>query len=222
MSALVKRPQGQPGRPSKSLTLEQAVKLLTNTKTRIGTYIAVSVTMGIRTEEVRALRWDHVDLGDPEAGVPGSIAVWRWVPIGDDTKTPRSRRTLRMPEFTAQVLLEWKAAQETGHGGLVFGTRNGTVMSAGNVRRDFKKAVKAAKITGSWTPQELRHSFVSMMSEQGVTLEQIAPLTGHSSTRTIEAVYRKELRPVLATGAEAMDRALRPKADEVTPPPGTP
>jgi hypothetical protein len=29
---------------------------------------------------------------------------------------------------------------------------------------------------------------------------------GHSNTRTTEVVYRRELRPVLTTGAEAMDR----------------
>jgi integrase len=65
---------------------------------------------------------------------------------------------------------------------------------------------KAAKIGEHWTPRELRHSFVSLMSSSGVPAEEIARLAGHSSTRTTELVYRRELRPVLTTGAEAMDR----------------
>jgi hypothetical protein len=35
--------------------------------------------------------------------------------------------------------------------------------------------------------------------------EEIARLAGHSSTRTTEVIYRRELRPVLTRGAEAMD-----------------
>ena len=40
---------------------------------RTSAYVVLSLTTGIRTEEARALRWDHVDL---EAG---TVAVWRSV-----------------------------------------------------------------------------------------------------------------------------------------------
>ena len=43
------------------------------------------------------------------------------------------------------------------------------------------------------------------MSHQGVSIEEIARLVGHASTRTTEIVYRRELRPVITTGAEIMD-----------------
>ena len=39
--------------------------------------------------------------------------------------------------------------------------------------------------------------------------EEIARLPGRSSSRTTEVVYRRELRPVLTTGAEAMDRLFK-------------
>ena len=70
----------------------------------------------------------------------------------------------------------------------------------------------AAKIGENWTPRELRHSFVSLMSSTGVPVEEIARIAGHSSTRTTEVVYRRELRPILTTGAEAMDRLFNPRA----------
>jgi hypothetical protein len=47
------------------------------------------------------------------------------------------------------------------------------------------------------------------MSSSGVPVEEIARLAGHSSSRTTEIVYRPELRPVLTTGAEAMDRLFQ-------------
>jgi hypothetical protein len=61
VAALVKAPQGRSGRPSKSLTLEQAKALLAAAEyTRQHAYVVLSLLVGIRTEEARALRWDHV------------------------------------------------------------------------------------------------------------------------------------------------------------------
>jgi integrase len=91
----------------------------------------------------------------------------------------------------------------------VFATRTGGALDAANVRREFKAACRAAKIGEHWTPRELRHSFVSLMSSSRVPVEEIARLAGHSNTRTTEVVYRRELRPVLTTGAEAMDRLFQ-------------
>jgi integrase len=44
------------------------------------------------------------------------------------------------------------------------------------------------------------------MSGSGVPVEEIARFVGHTSTRTTEVVYRRELRPVITTGAEVMDK----------------
>ncbi|MFJ3930232.1 hypothetical protein [Streptomyces sp. NPDC090029] len=44
-----------------------------------------------------------------------------------------------------------------------------------------------------------------MSTIKGKIQERIALLVGHSSQATTEAVYRKQLRPVITEGAEAMD-----------------
>jgi integrase len=91
--------------------------------------------------------------------------------------------------------------------GLVFATANGTGMDAGNVRRTFRRVVKSADMNpDEWTPRELRHSFVSILSDDGVPLSDIADLCGHAGTSVTEKVYRHQLRPVLLRGAIAMDR----------------
>jgi integrase len=221
VATLVDTPKGQAGRPSKSLTLEQASALLSATEgTRMHAYISLCLATGIRTEEARALRWEHVDFGNPSARPPAaaSAAVWRSVRSGGDTKTEKSRRTLGLPKMAVEALRTHKVRQEQERlaaGGqwseydLVFSTRTGGALDAANVRRDFKAACKAAKIDGTWKPRELRHSFVSLMSSSGVPVEEIARLAGHSNTRTTEVVYRRELRPVLTTGADAMDRLFQ-------------
>ena len=90
----------------------------------------------------------------------------------------------------------------------MFTTHLGTALDAGNVRKMFKRVCTAAGIGDGWTPRELRTSFVSLMSHRGVSIEEIARLVGHASTRTTEVVYRRELRPVITTGAEIMDEIL--------------
>jgi hypothetical protein len=42
-------------------------------------------------------------------------------------------------------------------------------------------------------------------SARTVSIEEIARLVGHATTRTTEIVYRRELRPVITTGTEIMD-----------------
>ena len=71
-------PNGTGGRPSKSLTLEQAKALLeVAERSPMRAYTVVSLLTSARTEELRALAWNHLDLDDrPKADppVPPSIA----------------------------------------------------------------------------------------------------------------------------------------------------
>jgi hypothetical protein len=89
--------------------------------------------------------------------------------------------------------------------GLVFTTHHGAALDTDNVRKMFKRVCTAAGVGDGWTPQELRTSFVSLLSHRGVSIEEIARLAGHASTPTTEVVYRRELLPVITTGAEIMD-----------------
>ncbi len=90
----------------------------------------------------------------------------------------------------------------------MFASRVGTPLDASDVRREFRRAIQGAAglDAAEWTPRELRHSFVSLLSDSGVPLEEIARLVGHRSTTVTELVYRKQTRPVPQTGATAMDR----------------
>jgi integrase len=215
VSALVNTPRGLEGRPSRSLTLDQSSALLEAAESsRLHAFIVLCLLTGVRSEEARALAWEHVDL---EAG---TISVWRSVRAHGDTKTNRSRRTLKLPEIAVEALRvqrERQARARAGAGelwqehGLVFTTSVGTGYESHNLRRDFRRVTAAAGLGARWVPKELRTSFVSMMSYQGVPVEEIARLAGHASSRTTEVIYRRELRPVITTGAEVMDQIFRPK-----------
>ena len=221
VSALVDTPHGRQGRPSQALTVEQAAGLLEAAEdSRLHAYIVLCLLTGVRSEEARALTWEHVDLD------ARTISVWRSVRAHGDTKTNRSRRTLRIPQIAVEALQSQMRRQREVRStagelwqehGLVFTTTVGTPYESHNLRRDFRKVTAAAGLGARWVPKELRTSFVSMMSYQGVPVEEIARLAGHASSRTTEVVYRRELRPVITTGAEIMDQIFQPKQRQGAP-----
>jgi integrase len=144
----------------------------------IGAYIVTSLLTGARTEEARPLAWTHVDLvGKPDAAppVPRHIMVWRSVRASGDTKTEKSKRSLALPQRAIDALIAQRERQQIQRAtagarwkehGLVFASEVGTEMNAGNVRRAVRRILRAAGLKAEeWTPRELRHSFVSLLSD---------------------------------------------------------
>ena len=148
VAAPVDTPQGQVGRPSKSLTLDQARAVLAAAEQpRIYAYLVLSVVIGLRTEELRALRCTEVDVA------AGTVAVYRAVRHDGDTKTLRSRRVLQLPQMGVDALARLQADQAMDRmlaGGawqehwLVFCSSVGTPLDGANVRREFRKITNAA------------------------------------------------------------------------------
>ncbi|MEU6544570.1 hypothetical protein [Streptomyces sp. NPDC046859] len=95
-----------------------------------------------------------------------------------EPKTRRSRRTIALPQQVVDVLEEhmrWQRQERASRG-------------------------------MEWSPTgRVFTSFVSLLSDHGIPWERIVLLVGHSSQATTEAVYRKQLRPVITQGAEATD-----------------
>lgn len=149
------------------------------------------------------------------------MSVFRSVRASGDTKTRLSRRTLALPGRCVEVLtahrhrqeqLRERAGDRWVEHGLVFTSRYGTPLDAADVRRDFRTAIREAEGVDpkQWTPRELRHSFVSLLSDSGVPIEEISRLVGHKSTVVTETVYRKQFRPMIQGGAVAMDKLFGP------------
>jgi integrase len=235
VATLVDTPEGKKdGRPSKAMSLDQAMNVMEQAKSDpLHAYVVLSLMTGVRTEEARALHWEHVVAWVPEASEwrpvtevgfkyeKYAVYVWRSVREDGDTKTEKSRRTLEIPDDVARALKEHRTSQaaqrleagEAWHDNdLVFCTSVGTALDAANVRRSFRRITKAAGLGDNWTPRELRHSFVSIMSDNGVPIEQIADLVGHRTTIVTQKVYRHQLKPVISTGATAMNSIFSKKS----------
>ncbi len=219
VARLAEMPATKPPAARRSLTGEQAAALLDAIKgDRLEALYVTGLMLGLRPGELTGLRWEDLDKGT--LYIEGSLKQHRNGPPGTgrslvlgDTKTPKSRRPLRVPPPVATALKAHRVLQkkermlagpEWVEQDLIFTTEIGTPLDPSNLRGRFNKLTEKAGI-GHWTLNELRHSAASLMSAAGVPLEVIADVFGHTSTRMLEKHYRHRTRPVIDGHVEVMD-----------------
>jgi integrase len=152
--------------------------------------LMVAAFTGLRSSELRGLRWIDVDLKNSELhvrqradrygviGKPKSKAGYRAVPFGP---------------LVLKELREWKLAGPKGAPGLVFPTVSGGVALHNNFVRVFTAAVRAAGLidangTAKYTGlHALRHFYASWCINapdrggQGLPAKEVQQRLGHSS-----------------------------------------
>ena len=58
----------------------------------------------------------------------------------------------------------------------------------------------AAAIDGDWTPNMLRHTAASLLSDAGLPIEELADQLGRRDTRMASLHYRHRVRPTIGGG----------------------
>ena len=77
------------------------------------------------------------------------------------------------------------------------------------MNKRFKEVLAAAGLDPDRQPRETRHSFVSIASDSGVSIEDIADAAGHVNPNITRAVYRHQISDTVTRAPAALDRALR-------------
>jgi integrase len=198
----------------RSLTESEARSLLQAAKgERLELAVHLGLQLGLRPGEVLGLTWEHVDFSSSTLSVRRSLKVERGRLLLGEVKTPTSRRCLALPPSLASLLSQHRARQEEEREladdlwhdfDLVIATQVGTPISPSNYRRDLHNICKEAGIDYC-TPNQLRHSYASIMSSKGVALEEIADAMGHVDTRMTSLVYRHRLSPIVNATAGPME-----------------
>jgi integrase len=178
---------------------EQAAELLQALSIPDRALWATALYAGLRLGELRALRWDDVDLAD------GTIRVSRSWDVKDGEVEPKSRkgtRTVPILGLLRDHLVELKAT--TGRDGrdLVFGAKGDRPFTPSYMRKRARLAWDAADAKRAEEELEPLHTFVSLLHAAGIPLERIGDYVGHSGT------YMTERYRHLVEGQRDADRLL--------------
>lgn len=220
VAAVTDTTQDDRRKAGRSLTPDAARKLLEAAEGhRYAPAFTCQLMLGLRPGEALGLLWSDVDLDARRLTIARSLK--RLPKTADhperlelgEPKTKGSYRTVDMPGPVAAALADQRRAQAAERLrvgslwldlGLVFANELGGYVDPSNYRRELAKVTEAAGL-GHWSPNELRHSAVSLLSAAGVPLEQIADLVGHSSTRMTSSVYRHPVTDSVTAAVAPME-----------------
>lgn len=171
---------------------------------------------GCRPGEALALRWEDVDMGQPEQmtssgevipAIPATITIAGTivqpakgkVHRQDWPKSESGYRTVPIGATVQAMLLRRAGELYEGDGTLVFPARGGRIMSPNNFRRGLREALKQGNVEGFY-PYLLRKKNATTVAD-AVSLEAAAANLGHSDVKVTRAHYAA--RPVLAPDVSA-------------------
>lgn len=200
-------------REGRALTLGEARTLLNVVSDhRLGVWVTIAVTLGLRPGEVSGLTWEAIGFDSRTMTVYQSLGWPGGKPKLKPTKNKRSR-TLELPTVTLQALRDHrrKSSEErlmlgdqwpNKWGSLVFVSENGTPINPSNLRRLVGRFAEEAGIEGVLTPYDMRHTATSLISAGGLSAERLADLLGHKDTRMVFEHYRHPVTSSVSVAAE--------------------
>jgi integrase len=164
------------GRRDRIADPAEAAALLAALPTREQAVWATAMYAGLRRGELRALRWENVDLA---TGVLRVEHGWDDVEGEIAPKSREGRRTVPLAGVLRDVLLEHRMREGRSEG-FVFGRTAGSPFVSDTLSKHAAKAWKAAGLAPI-TLHECRHTFASMMIAAGVNAKALSRYMGHHS-----------------------------------------
>jgi integrase len=183
----------------------------------------LAITTGMRQGEMLGLQWSDVDLDNRKITI--FRALHRTKRRHDDSdptawftlrqpKTQGSRRTIEIPEVTAEALrrhrdlqngLKSVAGSSWHEQKLLFTTKFGTPVDTSNVLHDFQRILKRAHMQ-KMRFYDLRHTHASLLIGEGVHPKKIAERLGHASIKLTMDLYGHLFEGSDRESAERMQR----------------
>lgn len=213
------------GTPSAEHTEEMKVQL----QLKVLFYLAICC--GLRRGELLALTWDDIDFEEYTIDITKSIEMDSSRGTSKGTKTASSNRIVKAPRFCIDLLLELKDEREeykwqmegrwkgSPDNDLIFIKEDGTQMGKDTPNRAFKHAIQRYNATHEEKLPEitlhgLRHTFASMMINEGINEVSVAEVLGHSDPTTTRNIYAHAFRNAKDEAADAVDRRLAAKLSD--------
>ena len=174
------------------LSEEEISKIKESIKeTNMELIVLLDLATGLRLGELLALDWSVIDLENKNLRVERSV---KEVYVYDDEnhrhletvfqipKTPHSFRTVPIPNTLVETLKDFD-----NKNGLVFHNERGKPLRAKNIAYHWKKILKECNIPHKKF-HTIRHTYGSILLKNGVDIETVAELMGHSAI-SITQIY---------------------------------
>lgn len=153
--------------------------------------------LGLRREEIIGLKWKYVDLENRILYVSEVRTSAGSKEIVKAPKTEKSRRTLYLTDELVSVLRKHKQRQEEYERllgdeyektGYVYAHDNGKPYRVNSVTEQFKAFLEKHNLPPIRL-HDLRHTFASILSHEGVDIKAISEALGHSDIGTTSEIY---------------------------------
>jgi len=192
-----------------------------------GTWLEIPATVaaatGMRRGEILALRWADLANDYSAARVQRTLQPTKTGLVFEQPKTPRSRRTVLLPQFLRPYLERHRETQtarrvEVGDGwvehGLVVERGDGQplnpdTLSAGWARHMRKHRLPPVRF------HDLRHGHATLMLTQGVHPKVVSERLGHASIGITLDLYSHVLPTLQQQAAQAFDELFLPEATDL-------
>jgi integrase len=164
--------------------------------------LLTAIFTGLRSSELRGLRWQDVDLKGGELHVRQRADRYNEIGL---PKSKAGDRTVPIGPLVLNVLREWKLTCPRGE--LVFPTASGRISRHNNIVRAFKATVRSARLTDAdGNPKytglhALRHFYASWCINpedrggQGLPPKVVQGLLGHASIVMTMDTYGHLFKP---------------------------
>lgn len=202
------RPKGQgeiKERKTKILTPDEINTFLENVSNqKYRTLFRLAIFSGARQGELLGLKWSDIDWENSQIHIQRTFNNDAWY----NTKTETSTRRVDLGPGMLTGLKKWKLACPKSKFNLIFPNTVGNPINHNNlVNRHFKPALKAAKLP-KIRFHDLRHTYASLLIEQGENIKYIQNQLGHSSPTVTLNVYAHLIKPTNQEAAIRLENAV--------------
>jgi integrase len=166
--------------------------MLDNAPERFRPLIVTAIFTGLRSSELRGLRWQDVSLDGGVIHVRQRADQWGQIGA---PKSKAGRRDVPLAPMVVNALREWRLSCPKGELDLVFPNNRGRPLSHTNfAKRVFRPLQAENGITDAegapkFGPHALRHAAASLFIEQGWTPKKVQTVLGHASIQMTFDLY---------------------------------
>ena len=178
---------------------------------RYHTLFMLTIMSGARQGELLALMWSDVDWYNSQLFIRKTFQHGRFY----DPKSATSKRKIDLGATILQQLKKWKLACPPSKLDLIFPSDAGTPINKNNmIQRHFEPALRRAGLRRIRF-HDLRHTYASLLIDQGEHPKYIQSQMGHSSITVTMDTYGHLMNNVNRESANRLDLAVFEKNGDI-------